>query len=62
MRDGEWHFLIKWRGCDESANSWVAETALPDTYAIELAASFEEQQEGDGPGVTESWKCDIKSY
>ena len=21
LRDGEWHYLIKWRDCDESLNS-----------------------------------------
>ena len=40
-REGEIFYLIKWCGKDEADNTWVAQTALPDTYALELAASFE---------------------
>jgi hypothetical protein len=47
VRSGETHYLIKWSGCDESANSWVAESALADTSTLELVAAFEEAQEAD---------------
>ena len=36
------HYLVKWRGRSEQAASWVAQSALPDAYAIELAAALEE--------------------
>ena len=46
-RAGEMHYLIKWRGRGEQANTWVALSALPGTRAVELAASFEEAMEED---------------
>jgi hypothetical protein len=55
-RNGEMHYLLKWCGRDESANTWVAQSALPDTHAIELVAAFEEtaaaadELEGDDAG------------
>ena len=44
-RAGEIFYYVKWRNEDELCNSWVAEAELPDAYALELAAAFEEGQE-----------------
>ena len=48
-RDGKTHYLIKWVGCDEAENSWVASSELEryGVAAIELAASFEAGQVED---------------
>ena len=44
------HYYFKWRGKDESLNSWVAQTELEGTYMLELMAEFEEgsaEEEGN---------------
>lgn len=43
-RDGEMHYLLKYRGRDAKDNCWVAQSALPDAHAVELVAAFEESQ------------------
>ena len=59
-RDGETHYLVKWVGCDEAENSWVASSSLEryGVTAIELAASFEAGQleEADRACTAREWQ------
>ena len=41
-REGEMHYLVRWRGAAGASHTWVAASRLAEAGAVELAAEFEE--------------------